>query len=245
VKKQVDIEALLTWAYRDELPKQSVGGLTGWERTILLGTRVDESNRDHDVELPVALGPPHPDALTLDHAVRSLEDMVLTLPIARVLIGDLAPYLTREVVHQVVGRRAGYVVQERTEKVDAVKHRSVSPTALVTLHAKLGNRPHWDLGPVRVSRVTGSNGKPVVNGITRGRRYANGAHCPLRLDPSPDHIIRARFDYAAWHGALTALATCRMTEHQALPPRAAVEPWITGETPTSRILKPISRPHIN
>jgi hypothetical protein len=41
-KKPVPIDDLLTWAYRDELPKQEVGGLTGWEQAALLGVMVDQ-----------------------------------------------------------------------------------------------------------------------------------------------------------------------------------------------------------
>ena len=232
--KEADIEQLLRWAYVEELPKQGIDA-RGWDHFALLGTSVDVSHGESTHA--IAFGDPHPDALLLDYKVRQLSRVTLTLPIARQLLGELSPYLTREVVRIVEtgivkrGRReiAGVVTGGRTEKVTDIERREVSPATLVALHAKLGNRPNWNLGQPRVIRVLGPNNKPVVNGITKGRRYADGAHCPLQLEPSAEHIIRARFEYAAWHAALRELASCRMDEHRALPPRAAVEPWITGE----------------
>jgi hypothetical protein len=50
-KKPVPIDDLLTWAYRDELPKQEVGGLTGWEQAALLGVMVDQKEDRTDYEL--------------------------------------------------------------------------------------------------------------------------------------------------------------------------------------------------
>ncbi len=223
-KRRLDVEKLLQWVYRDELPKQTTGGLTGWERLILLGTNVDVSH--HDTALPIALGPPHPDALLIDHAVRQLPNVKLNwAQTAKALMGHLLPY---------------------TPKPDPrIQHMATSPAALVVSHAIMGTRPHWDLGPVRLRRILGKNGKPVIDGITAGRRYGRGASCPLQLEPEGCEIISARFEYAAWHTALVTLAneSWNLSEHVAVLPHAAAEPWITGPEPTSRILKSILPPH--
>src|SRR5690606_6151975 len=94
LKKQIDIEKLLHWAYRDELPKQTIGGLTGYEKMVFLGTLVDEG-RPPDGGFPVSLGPPHPDALLVDYMVRSLPEHVgIQWPASRgALMGHLAPYV--------------------------------------------------------------------------------------------------------------------------------------------------------
>jgi hypothetical protein len=221
-KRRLDVEKLLQWAYRDELPKQTTGDLTGWERLILLGTNVDVSDRE--AALPIALGPPHPDALLIDHAVRQLPPVKLNWArMAKALMGHLLPYAP--------------------QTDPCIQRLATSPAALVVSHAIMGSRPPWDLGPCVLRRILGKNGKPVVDGITAGRRYGAGASCPLQLEPEGAEIISARFEYAAWHTALVSLAneSWNMREHVALPPRAAPAPWITGPEPTSRILRTIER----
>jgi hypothetical protein len=219
VKRKIDVEKFLQWSYRDELPKQSVGGLTGWERLVLLGTQVDESERDYS--LPVALGPPHPDALQLDYAVRHLPHSV-GVDWARSrdhLMGDLACWIDAR--------------DPRTA------HMSTSAMALVMAHARMGTRPHWDLGAVRLLRVHGKNGKPVVEGITPGRRYSDGAHCPLRLDPEAHDIACARFEYWVWREALAQLVreSWNYTEHILQMPSAAAAPWLNDDERRSRVLR--------
>jgi len=247
----MDIEDLLRWAYVNELPKQgvSIGRGTPLSRMLDYGTTIDMSHRERE---PVVEGDPHPDALLLDYAVRNLPPARLTLPMARYLLGELFAYLTREVVREIevgiIRRRhreiAGIVTREITERVVVLDERLVDPRVLLVVHAKLGNRPPWNLGASRVTRVLGRNGKPVVVGITKGRRYGRGAYSPLQLDPSAAAIVRARFEYVAWWMALMQLAeSCRLNEHEPLPPRAAAEPWRTGPEPTSRILKAFSFAH--
>lgn len=68
----IDTEALLRWAYRDELPKQEAAAFSPWERFLevgQLGTRIDES---HMARLPAVLGAPHPDAIVIAKAVARL-----------------------------------------------------------------------------------------------------------------------------------------------------------------------------
>jgi hypothetical protein len=218
--RKLDIEKLLHWAYRDELPKTVIGGLTGWEKLIYLGTEVDES-RQRDNHFPVALGAPHPDALQIEWRVRQLTD--IQVPWSRLatdIMGHLEPYA--ETPPQLT-------FQTRT---------------LVEMHARMGNRPIWDLGPVQLTRMVGKNGKPVVNGITAGNRYATGAHCPLQLDPPGREIAAARCEYLVWRHALGELAaeSWSLAEYAPLPPAAAALPWHHNSEPTRRILHDI-HPH--
>ncbi len=248
-RKQVDIEDLLRWAYVEELPKVGVSASSGLDALLDYGTAIDDSYYSN--KMPIAAGDPHPDALMLDYKVRALDPMQFSIAMARHLLGDLAPYLRREVSKTMTGmfRRGkrdvgGIVVAERIEHVEEVNERTVRPAALIAIHAKLGNRPNWDVGASTLSRVTGSNGKPVVHGITRGGRYAEGAHCPLKLEPSAETIARARFDYSVWWTGLMTLAeTCRLDHHIVLRPRAAAQPWVTGEVSTSRVLRTIRPTH--
>lgn len=231
-KRPVDIEQLLQWAYRDELPKRAIGGLTGWEKTIYLGTSVDEGNFESG--FPVALGPPHPDALLIDYAVRSLSDVTM---------------LWEHECAGIMGNLAAYV-----EADDPVLRRmQFSPACLVTAHARMGTRPRWDLGPARLRPMFGRNNKPVVRGITAGRRYQEGAYCPLELELAGttrlltgDSIAReiacARAEYLIWRRALGELAaeSWDLRDHVAQLPRAAERPWITDTEQKHRVLRDIS-----
>lgn len=241
-KQAVDIENLLVWVYRDEIDKQAVGGLAGWERLIYLGTNVDESERT-SWKLPVALGPPHPDALRIDYAVRQLEDVAVDWAfVRRHLMPDLYRWL--ELADQVEFTHRAELLSDRTARV--VKDRMTtsamrtSPTALVMMHARSRSRPIWDLGPVTVNRIVGKNGKPVVDGLTPGRRYAHGASCPLQLDPPAPEIAAARFEYLAWRTALVQiadqLASWNLADHVVLRPAAAEMPWVADTEKRSRVL---------
>jgi len=230
IKQKIDIEKAVSWVYRDELPKQAVGGLTGWERLTFLGTNIDGGTQEYS--LPAILGPPHPDALLLDHAVRSLPTVGIDWARSRKhLMGDLAGWLTDTDLR--------------------VSHMSVSASALVMAFAKLGNRPIWDLGPVKVKALRGKNGKPVVqhlddegflvDGLTSGRRYGDGARCATYLDPDPAEIASARFEYFVWRQALSALVkgSWNYEGHILTGPVAAEAPWIVDDEVRGRVLRAI------
>jgi hypothetical protein len=184
---------------------------------------VDESNRDHEAMLPAALGAPHPDALALDYAVRRLDPVTIQWPMARAV---LAPDV-------------GACVRDRDP---AVHRMQVEPGYLIRHHAIMGTRPTWHLGAVRLVRTIGKNGKPLVEGITAGRRYADGAHCPLQLEPSAAAIVSARFEYLAWWSALVTLAreSWILKDHAPQHPRATQAPWLTGPQRTPRILPTVT-----
>lgn len=221
-KRKLDIEKLLQWTYRDELPKKIAGGREWLGAFGTLGTLIDAGNGEPG--FPAALGEPHPDALVLDYKVRSLPDIKIDWRASRKrLMNGLARWTS--------------------DDDPILASMSVSARALVECNARMGTRPIWNLGQARVVRVMGKNNKPIVEGITPGRRYADGASCPLQLEPPAQEIACARFEYSVWHHALVRLAeSCNLSDHVAVPPAAAPEPWLTGPEPTSRILKSILPP---
>lgn len=221
-KTPIDIEQLLRWAYRDELPKgyeRGVGEPAHCESIWRLGVSVSGDKWACEPGFPARLGPPHPDALQVDWYVRQLEDIKLDWAASRIMVmGELAPYAP-------VGD-------------PAVSAMSFETSALVQMHARMGTRPIWQMGQVTLRRVLGRNGKPTVNGISRGGRYGVGASCPLVLDPPAAEIACARAEYWVWHSALTWLAAESWTldDHTPLPPRAAALPWIGDTERKGRIL---------
>ena len=232
-RKAVEIEKLLQWAYRDELPKRSdtaAIGISPMFRLADLGTRVDDWSVDPG--FPAALGAPHPDALLIDAAVNRLPELGLDWNRSRShVIPDLLHWVGPD--------------------DPILSAMTFQPAGLLALHARMAMRPVWDLGPVQVLRVMGKNGKPVVqylddfgelvDGRTSGRHYGPGARCPLRLDPPAHEIAYARAEYLVWRDALEQvrqrLCAWNLHDHRPLPPLAAAEPWFRDTEPKPRILQ--------
>lgn len=241
------IETLLQWVYRDELPRRQAD--CTWETMFQsaawrLGCRVDQSSTGDT--FPVGAGPPDADALLLDYAVGCLPAQVrLGWPHqARELLGQFWSYLRpTDVVEtrwsaQMTGLRSARVA-DRT--VTLLPGLTVDLIELVRMHARLGTRPVWDVGPIRVGRVSAANGKPAISvgegDLRRTARpprnglYEVGACCGLQLEPTAVEILSARFEYAAWHSALVALATGSWKYGSIAPrlPTAAAAPWMIDD----------------
>ena len=71
MKRQVDIERLLSWAFLDELPKGGSEAWSPWDRIATLGTRIDDQFGALS-RLPPIFGDPHPDALIVARYVGKL-----------------------------------------------------------------------------------------------------------------------------------------------------------------------------
>src|SRR6266700_7331642 len=130
--KFVDIEKLLQWAYRDELPKgtgSSGSGFFAPNGFAQLGVMVDTSYRGG---LPAAMGECHPDAKRIEAAVARLpRNHAIDWSASRhALLGDWA------------------AIAER----DPLSVASYSARALVTMHAAMGTRPQWRMDDLRLVR---------------------------------------------------------------------------------------------
>jgi len=123
---------------------------------------------------------------------------------------------------------------------------------LTLVHGRMASRPA--LGPERPAPFAKAapNGKPgvwrqetwrepTVEGSTVEREvetrcapirhdlYPGGAYCRLEWDPDPQTIVNARAEYLAWRQGLEALAEAlsgKMERIAALPPAAALAPWL-------------------
>ena len=223
LKRSIDVEKLLHWAYRDELPKREGGATALFEFGALGGVAVD---RSHDeASLPAALGNPSPDAFVVERAVKGLDDMVdLAWPRDR---GLLAPEF-------------GAVLGDRDVGLSLLH---VPTSVYVAHHGRMGNRPEWEVKRWRLQRQIAGNGKIRVAGLGSGRRWKDGAYCPLSVDPDPRSIVHDRAIYVAWHAALMRLAAS-LGDSLALwivePPAASPVPWIIPD-PQVRILPDLSK----
>lgn len=221
------IDKLLEWAYRHELPKGYRDGSTIAPPQIspmfkyaALGGPVDNWAREPG--FPIAMGTqPHDDALTINAAVEKLADVTIAWnrSSAAVLLGD----------------RARHVADDEVEVIRRFKE---SPGGLVALHARLGNRPIWRV-EYELVRFVGKDRQSLIRkGKARNSKNLLGnvrIKCPGRtpsMSDIPDAavVVRARFEWLAWHYGLRELArTLDLTAFTVLPPEAPAMPWFEGE----------------
>jgi hypothetical protein len=245
-KRKLVIEALLSWAYLEELPKQHVGGNGLLSDLAMLGTPVDKGEIGD--RMPVGAGPPHPDALLIDYYVRALPYVRVDWKRQRhYLMGPLAAWLDPNditVSAMATGPRVSVQMHPRgrvgkkklraAARIDRnaiVEPHMESAAGLIMLHARLGTRPIWEMGDISVRPVIAGNNQPdMIGRSTRRGHYSEGSYCPLRLDPPPQEIAAARFEYMVWHQALLALVECarELREYEALPPSAPAQPWVAN-----------------
>jgi hypothetical protein len=254
-KTPIDIETLLLWAYRDELSKRQTSAAEGlWDQMAEQGQRGGmEIDRGHSggAQRYAYIGLPDPDALLIEKAASSLEDLVIDWDrsfeaIAAELAGlvsvnDVARRNTAPVRKPKAswGLRGARAIQawykdgaapyvERDSPRDVLLVGGIRTAALVTMHAVKGTRPDWieeSPRPFPTPARKGTNA--AIFGECKGKNlYSLGAYCPLRWTPSPISILSSRADYVAWHHGLATLArTLRLEKFAPLPPKASLTPW--------------------
>ncbi len=232
--KRMDIEALLRWAYREELPKAAavgsrlvVGFKTGWggmERFGELLAVIDEPdirNRYGLVPDTTASSEPHPDAERVHDAVMALRRYELEVPEGWNPIedmGDLGPEGGAAVVRGLAGMTI------TNDKGKQVLRRSVA--RIVIRQAILGGAPEWE-GETPDRHVVCAHGKPrwfrrevvvadgafgpvqheiEVDGYDHKRQRPYGdAYRKMVLDPDPAPVVQGRGEYELWRCALDLL----------------------------------------
>lgn len=234
-KRVMDVEDVISWAYREELPKRSRDRqgepcqVSPMFRLAQYGARIDCWHKEPG--FPAIMGDPHPDALKVEAAVESLARFA-EMPIEDGL--DLAPDL------------AAFGLDEHA----AMRHALRQVVSTVVAFAKLRKRPYWHDRTYPMSMHT-DGGRPrcyrwatmVDDTVTGGEVeyeslvpvepvrgvYPAGSHSPIRFDPDPKGMVGERAEYAAWWAALELLAadlSARLDTIAVLPPAAAQRPWI-------------------
>jgi hypothetical protein len=239
MKKKIDIEKLLQWAFREELPKGHAVEASAWsliETFGQLGARVDVSARGSSSGgLGFVPGEPHPDALAVAAAVRSMSrEHRFSKTDCAGLLGDYAG-----VGELAIGAMAGVAFNLR---------------ALIIRCAALGAPMVWDIGVPRLCRVTRlDNQHAIVFGLDdagqlielrsdKKGRYPIGSapRCHLEwTEPSIEQLLETRAEYAAWRHALASLAldlANRLGDIEATGPLRPADPWLTGDPPASIVL---------
>jgi hypothetical protein len=231
-RRSIGIEALLRWAYREELPRASAAparmgiglpeasyGLVGIAEYL---TPIDAGmgvNGFGVVALP-SEREPHPDAVRVATAVAALDELDLELPEGWDPFEDMGEMGGRRV------RIAGDVLDRLTiPGRDGARRLRSGPSRLVVRHAILGGAPDW-VGEVPEERfVCGEKARPrwfVRQAITlpggevyeveadgwssAAKRPVAGAYRKTYLEPDPVPVGVERGEYEIWRAALDVLS---------------------------------------
>lgn len=207
---EIDIEGLLCWAYRRELPKQPRIVLPGdyapgWDAVsgqgaMLVETVDDRVNRHGVVADPFAVEGPDRDALIVAAAVDALADpLEVHVPDGWSLFADVAAPATEALLGE--AQRAGWAALT-VERPDGARVLRDAPDGLVRRHALLGDAPDWGCErPVaqedrwpngrarwhRIKTVTGRGGWAQVDGR---RRWVPAVGYTFEADDGWDALAR-------------------------------------------------------
>jgi hypothetical protein len=224
VKRSIDVEKLLHWAFRDELPKSTVGSdVSPMFANAALGVQVDKSGGEPG--FPAAMGTAHPDAFLIERVVNDLQSIEVEWPASRDLI---APEF---------GAMLG-------EGDVSIWRLHVPVAVYVISHARMGNRPQWSVDAWRLRRQINSiNGKVRVEGLGPKSRVQEGSFCPLTCEPDPREVVADRAIYGGWHHGLcqaaAALRDSPLERWIVTGPAISAAPWLYPD-PQPVILQDLS-----
>lgn len=249
--KKISIEALLTWAFTQELGKVGASGTyagpgysvawSGFVEMAALGTMVDRSpNLYGAIPSFVYEGEPHRDAVVVGDAVRALANEGFEIADGWNPVPEWAD--ERGLIAAAVEK----VTAEQRDRSDRLSGRHI--LSLVISSAVLGRGPSWQAEQPKVVMVE-HRGKPAWfvmrkakdrtgktyhyedNGFDQRRqRPVKGAYRKWSLDRSVRGDILSRLDWQLWQSCLELLhlrlsAPKRLAEHALLPFRPIRAPW--------------------
>lgn len=249
--KNISVEALLTWAFTQELGKVGAAAdvgtgfslaWSGMAEVAALGTIVDRSPNVYGA-IPsfVYEGEPHPDAIVVGQAVRDLDKHGF----------DIAtgwnPVRGWSDEQGLIAAEVERIADEQRRRTDRLSGRHI--VSLVVSSAVLKRGPCWQAEAPEAAMLT-NNGKPAWfvkrkakdslgrsyefedNGFDQRRqRPVNGAYRKWRLNRSIRGDVLSRLDWQLWQSALGVLhaslsVPCRLSAHELLPFRPVRQPWI-------------------
>lgn len=232
---KIDIEQLLRWTYRDELPKTPRMKLmlaagprdsrgTGAVKADQAGELWAVIENDFGVVPdPFAAEGPHADARAVHEAVCALDAVTLDLPDDWSPLGDLGD------LHGHAAALCARAIARLTRvDADGARRLRVAPRRLVMRHAIMGDAPAWAMEAPEVETVRGANGRPRwfvervvsydgafgrVDEVVEADGYDRKAKCPMPgayqktvLTPDPLDGVIARAEYEVWRAAIDLVA---------------------------------------
>ncbi|MCD1644312.1 hypothetical protein [Aurantimonas coralicida] len=252
--KRIGIEALLAWAYRQELPKTGSGtvrghagpgaGLGGWDMVSEFGelhALIDMSNHWGCVPDFSTEAYPHPDAVLVGQAVARLADAAFEAGEGYDVLGDLR-----------LEDGSALTDAERNDchrrGVAIARINGARMPATIARLAILGTAPEWGGYAVARKPVTNAQGGPAwfrktvrpaadggpdvtieIDGYDRQRQRPHpGAYRRTRLTPDPVQIVIDRVEYQAWVLALASLVADLdgvLADHVVDGPDRSLWPW--------------------
>ncbi|MCV0427820.1 MAG: hypothetical protein K5905_20375 [Roseibium sp.] len=226
MKKRIDIEKLLKWAYCEELPKAASGGgngLAGASSWLMvegygqLMTQVDDNRYGVVPDFAVADGEPRADAVKVHAAVCDLDAIELDLPCD----WNPMPEIEEHGKHckSVLDAARFGIANARRRPVDIVRKHAIlggcpeTEGEVPTLEVARNEYGHPIWFQMRIEHALDDKGNPVehkwetADGWNRNTKAPKaGAYQKFFFDPDPIPVIISRGEYQIWHCCLGILA---------------------------------------
>lgn len=261
-KISMDIEALVRWAYVDELSKRQSSSAEGmWKYLEDYSNHGGVDNGHGAAQRYCHFGLPDADAERIEKAVGELKDVVIDWNASfydlagdlagLISINDLSPQNTskqpkagwgkagNKALNVFFGNKGTQPAHDRPR--DVLMLGGLKSKVLVTTHAIKGTRPEWREDEPEPHMVP-SHGRggtiAAIVGECRGKNlYSTGSYCPLSWSPSPLSIVSSRIEYFAWYEGLIRLyETLLLDRFEPLPPKAPQFPWICNNESRSNVI---------
>jgi len=252
MKRKVNVEWLVRWAVREELPKgrpvsTPPAHLLHQARTRDLAAALSPGRRAQVDQFGFVPGAPHEDALRVKDALAALPHH--------------AHFDDRQEVAGLLGHLAAIA------SLDAVLAMRFNPRGLVLSHAAMGTRPSWEFSQPTPRSVQvpfydargARRERPLVRGVdaagnvvdlvpndNRGRKAMTQGVYDLAMwprsvlawgEPSPVEIAEHRAQYLAYFDALEMVrGALSLAEFDVVAAPLARRPWISGQVAPSRVL---------
>jgi len=241
VKQSIDIEALLSWAYREQCVDRMCAGFSpkgpsaspanNLANYLTLGTRVDSSNFASRI---IDSGNVADDALAVHAAVLALDDVFIeweTDSRLKLWTHETAVDEGFSICERNGGSGRTYWKHNREMKAEC-RLDFIGASILMITHAKAGDRPEWHEGwrPVK-------GRKPLRRGKMKDR-WGRTLKSRMVDDYS---VSRDRGIYRVWWWALELLAaqlSDDLERFNVTGPVTVAEPWMSDSpVKTSKILQ--------
>ena len=238
--KSIDIEKLLQWALREELPK---GRRVSTEPFQLIRPRHRRGfvpggpRASVDDGLGFVAGEPHEDAEVVAQAVNGLQPMTFGAAECAALLGDYAGVAAADI------RAFAGVPVDATGFVVGCAAQGISMAWQIGAPQPRPRRRYrngWGVATVTSPDGDGIAAERIANANKRGLYPPGSATALVWQEPSCGVLLKVRADYAAWHRALCVLTESvrgLLINHLALPPSAPAAPWLGDNLKKARILR--------